>query len=97
MAGSLNSFKPIEGEFYPSHDSIDFYHHFKEDIALFAEMGFKSLRVSIAWTRIFPNGDDETVNEAGLQFYDDLFDELLKYNIEPVVTMAHFDVPCTFS
>ncbi|EJQ50240.1 hypothetical protein IEE_00638 [Bacillus cereus BAG5X1-1] len=93
MAGSLNSFKPIEGEFYPSHDSIDFYHHFKEDIALFAEMGFKSLRVSIAWTRIFPNGNDETVNEAGLQFYDDLFDELLKYNIEPVVTMAHFDVP----
>lgn len=93
MAGSLNSFKPVEGEFYPSHDSIDFYHHFKEDIALFAEMGFKSLRVSIAWTRIFPNGNDETVNEAGLQFYDDLFDELLKYNIEPVVTMAHFDVP----
>ncbi len=56
-------------------------------------MGFKALRVSIAWTRIFPNGDDEKPNEAGLQFYDNLFDELLKHGIEPVVTMAHFDVP----
>ena len=80
-------------EFYPSHEAIDFYHRYKEDIALFAEMGFKALRVSIAWTRIFPNGDDEKPNEAGLQFYDNLFDELLKHGIEPVVTMAHFDVP----
>ncbi len=56
-------------------------------------MGFKCLRLSIAWARIFPNGDDETPNEAGLQFYDDVFDELLKYNIEPVVTTCHFDVP----
>ncbi|MFK3936848.1 6-phospho-beta-glucosidase [Alkalihalobacillus sp. NPDC078783] len=79
--------------YYPSHEAIDFYHRYKEDIALFAEMGFKALRVSISWARIFPNGDEEEPNEQGLQFYDDLFDELLKYEIEPVVTMAHFDVP----
>ncbi|MCK0472779.1 6-phospho-beta-glucosidase [Halalkalibacter sp. AB-rgal2] len=93
MLGKLDQLTPIEGEFYPSHEAIDFYHLYKEDIALFAEMGFKSLRVSIAWSRIFPNGDDETPNEAGLAFYDALFDELLKHGIEPVVTIAHFDVP----
>ncbi|WP_145331611.1 6-phospho-beta-glucosidase [Paenibacillus xylanexedens] len=91
--GNLDSFEPKEGEFYPSHDAIDFYHRYKEDIALFAEMGFKCLRLSVAWARIFPNGDDTEPNEAGLQFYDDVFDELLKYNIEPVVTICHFDVP----
>jgi len=71
----------------------DHYHHYKEDIALFAEMGFKCLRLSIAWARIFPKGDDSAPNEEGLQFYDQVFDELLKYNIEPVVTTCHFDVP----
>jgi len=76
-----------------SHVATDFYHHFKEDIALFAEMGFKCFRMSINWSRIFPNGDDETPNEEGLQFYDDVFDECLKYGIEPVVTMNHFDIP----
>ncbi|WFA86736.1 6-phospho-beta-glucosidase [Paenibacillus amylolyticus] len=91
--GNLNSFEPEEGEIYPSHEAIDFYHRYKEDIALFAEMGFKSFRMSISWARIFPNGDDVTPNEAGLQFYDDVFDELLKYNIEPVVTICHFDLP----
>lgn len=91
--GNLDSFEPKEGEFYPSHEAIDFYHRYKEDIALFAEMGFKCLRLSIAWSRIFPNGDDAEPNEAGLQFYDDVFDELMKYNIEPVVTICHFDVP----
>ena len=65
-----------EGTFYPSHDAIDHYHRFKEDIALFAEMGFKMYRFSIAWTRIFPNGDESEPNEAGLKFYDDVFDEL---------------------
>lgn len=93
MFGKLEQFTPIEGEFYPSHEAIDFYHRYKEDIALFAEMGFKALRVSISWARIFPYGDDAEPNETGLQFYDDLFDELLKHNIEPVVTIAHFDVP----
>jgi 6-phospho-beta-glucosidase len=93
MFGNLPSFQPLEGEFYPSHEAIDFYHRYKEDIALFAEMGFKALRVSVSWARIFPNGDDHQPNEAGLTFYDNLFDELLKYDIEPVVTIAHFDVP----
>ncbi|RPK14838.1 6-phospho-beta-glucosidase [Priestia endophytica] len=93
LLGNLSSFKPEEGEFYPSHEAIDFYHRYKEDISLFAEMGFKALRLSISWARIFPNGDDEQPNEAGLQFYDDIFDELLKHDIQPVVTMAHFDVP----
>ncbi|HGS5209680.1 TPA: family 1 glycosylhydrolase, partial [Vibrio cholerae] len=83
----------MEGEFYPNHQAVDFYHHYKEDIALFAEMGFKCFRTSIAWTRIFPNGDEAEPNEAGLQFYDDLFDELLKHNIEPVITLSHFEMP----
>ena len=91
--GKLDSYKPKEGEFYPSHQAIDFYHRYKEDIVLFAEMGFKCFRLSISWARIFPNGNDLEPNEAGLQFYDDVFDELLKYNIEPVVTICHFDVP----
>ncbi|MFK4302516.1 6-phospho-beta-glucosidase [Paenibacillus sp. RC254] len=93
MQGNVPSLIPLEGEFYPSHGAIDFYHRYREDIALFAEMGFKALRVSIAWARIFPTGEDATPNEAGLQFYDDLFDELLKHGIQPVVTLAHFDVP----
>lgn len=83
----------IEGKNYPNHKAIDFYHRYKEDIALFAELGLKCFRTSIAWSRIFPNGDEEKPNEAGLQFYDDLFDELLKYDIEPVVTLSHFEMP----
>ena len=67
-----------EGCYYPNHEAVDFYHHYKEDVRLFAEMGFKCFRTSIAWTRIFPHGDEEEPNEAGLKFYDDLFDELLK-------------------
>ncbi len=78
---------------YPNHEAIDFYGHYKEDIALFAEMGFKCFRTSIAWTRIFPNGDDAEPNEAGLQFYDDMFDELLRHGIEPVITLSHFEMP----
>ncbi|GAA0313376.1 6-phospho-beta-glucosidase [Oceanobacillus sp. FSL W7-1293] len=93
MEGHITDLKPNPEDFYPSHEAIDFYHNYKEDIALFAEMGFKSFRLSISWARIFPNGDDAAPNEAGLQFYDDLFDELRKHNIEPVVTIAHFDVP----
>lgn len=83
----------IPGENYPNHEAIDFYHHYKEDVKLFAEMGFKCFRTSIAWTRVFPNGDEETPNEAGLQFYDALFDELHKYGIEPVITLSHFEMP----
>lgn len=74
-------------------EAIDFYHRYKEDIKLFAEMGFKVFRTSIAWSRIFPNGDENQPNEAGLQFYDDLFDECLKYNIEPMVTISHYETP----
>ena len=78
---------------YPAHEAIDMYHHYKEDLALFAEMGFKCYRKSISWTRILPNGDDETPNEEGLAFYDSLFDECLRHNIQPVVTICHFDTP----
>ena len=79
--------------YYPSHEATDFYHHWKEDIALFAEMGCNVYRLSINWTRIFPNGDDETPNEEGLQFYEDVFKECHKYGIEPLVTIYHFDMP----
>ena len=83
----------IEGKNYPNHKAIDFYHKYKEDIALFKEMGFKCFRTSIAWTRIFPNGDELEPNEEGLQFYDDMFDELIKQGIEPVITLSHFELP----
>ena len=73
--------------------AIDFYHRYKEDIAMFAEMGFQVFRLSIAWTSIFPNGDDEKPNEKGLQFYDDVFDECRKYGIEPMVTISHYETP----
>ncbi|MDY3042289.1 glycoside hydrolase family 1 protein, partial [Streptococcus pluranimalium] len=74
-------------------EGIDFYHRYKEDIALFAEMGFKVFRMSIAWSRIFPNWDETEPNEAGLQFYDNVFDELAKYDIEPLVTLSHYETP----
>ncbi len=86
-------FEIREDKFYPNHEAIDFYHRYKEDIALFAEMGFKVYRMSIAWTRIFPNGDELEPNEEGLAFYDRVFDELHKYGIEPVVTMSHYEMP----
>ena len=82
-----------EGTFYPSHEAIDFYHRYKEDIALFAEMGFKVFRFSIGWSRIFPNGDDAMPNEAGLQFYDNVINECLRYGIEPLITISHYEVP----
>ena len=83
----------LEGYNYPNHEAVDFYSKYKGDIALFAEMGFKCFRTSIAWTRIFPNGDDAEANEEGLKFYDDMFDELLKHGIEPVITLSHFEMP----
>ena len=73
---------------------IDFYHRYQEDIKLFAEMGFKVFRTSIAWSRIFPKGDEEEPNEKGLKFYDDLFDECLRYGIEPLVTISHMRRRC---
>lgn len=82
-----------EGVYYPSHIAIDFYHRYKEDLALFAEMGFKVLRTSIAWSRIYPNGDDDTPNEQGLAFYDALFDEMLRLGIQPLITLSHYEMP----
>nr|WP_314419547.1 family 1 glycosylhydrolase [uncultured Erwinia sp.] len=81
------------GELYIKDVASDFYHRYPEDIALFAEMGFKTLRTSIAWTRIYPNGDETTPNEAGLAFYDALFDEMLKHNIQPLITLSHYEMP----
>lgn len=85
--------KPTQGEYHPSREAIDFYHNYKEDIALFKEMGFKIFRTSINWTRIFPNGDESTPNEAGLEYYDDLFDALIEAGIEPLVTISHYETP----
>lgn len=87
---------PLEaepGRYYPARESIDFYHHYREDIALFGEMGFKALRLSIAWSRIFPNGDDAEPNEEGLAFYEDVFRACREQGIEPVVTLNHYDMP----
>ncbi len=84
---------PNSKRFYPKRIGVDFYHHYKEDIKLFAEMGFKAFRMSIAWTRIFPNGDEKQPNEEGLKFYDAVFDELNKYNIEPIVSLSHYEMP----
>ncbi|SFT84503.1 6-phospho-beta-glucosidase [Selenomonas sp. GACV-9] len=83
----------VPGKNYPNHEGIDFYHTYKEDLAMLGEMGFKCFRTSIAWTRIFPNGDELEPNEAGLKFYDDLFDEMHKNGMEPVVTLSHFEMP----
>ena len=83
----------VEGESYPNHKGIDFFHTYKEDIALFGELGFKCFRTSISWSRIFPRGDELEPNEAGLKFYDDMFDELHKHHIEPVITLSHFEMP----
>lgn len=82
-----------ENVYYPSHEAIDMYHHYKEDIKLFAELGLKCLRFSINWTRIYPNGDEEYPNEKGLEYYDNFIDELKKYNIEPIITLSHFETP----
>lgn len=92
---------PVELEdkkyYYPSHIASDFYHHYKEDIALLAEEGFNCLRISMKWSRLFPNGDDEKPNEAGLAFYDAVFDECKKYGIEPLVTLHHYETPLSFA
>ncbi len=79
--------------YYPSHQAVDFYHRYKEDIALLAEMGLNCMRFSICWTRIFPTGDEEAPNEAGLSFYENIVDECLKYNIQPIITICHDEVP----
>ena len=93
IAGKMKMFDFDDEHFYPAKEAIDMYHHFREDIKLFAEMGFKTYRCSIAWSRIFPNGDETEPNEEGLKFYEELFKECHKYGIEPLVTITHFDCP----
>lgn len=91
--GIEKRFSLRDDEYYPSHVGIDFYHRYKEDIALMAEMGFTVFRTSIAWSRIYPNGDELTPNAEGIAFYRDMFAECKKQGIEPLVTLCHFDVP----
>ncbi|EOI06348.1 6-phospho-beta-glucosidase [Enterococcus moraviensis ATCC BAA-383] len=93
ITGEKKMFAFDEEHFYPAQNAIDMYHRYKEDIALFGEMGFKTYRLSIAWSRIFPLGDETEPNEEGLKFYEDLFKECRKHNIEPLVTITHFDCP----
>ena len=93
MEGTMDYHTLPKDSYYPSHEAIDFYHHWKEDIALMAEMGFKCYRFSIAWSRIFPTGEEKEPNEEGIAFYEAIIDELLSYQIEPVITICHFDVP----
>lgn len=81
------------GKKYPSHEGIDFYHRYNEDISLFAQMGFKALRISIDWSRIYPRGDEDNPNQKGLDYYNSLIDELIKNNIEPIITLYHFEMP----
>lgn len=88
---------PLDTEFYPNHQATDFYHHYKEDIALFAEMGFKVYRFSVSWSRIFPKGDETQPNEKGLEFYDNVLTELEKYGIQPLITISHYENPLHLS
>ena len=91
--GQEQRFTLRDDEFYPSHEAIDFYHRYKEDIALMAEMGFTVFRTSIAWARLYPKGDEAEPNPEGIAFYRALFEECKKHGIEPLVTLCHFDVP----
>lgn len=83
----------LEDQYYPSHKAVDFYHHYKEDIALMAGMGFNVFRFSICWSRIYPTGDEEMPNEEGLKFYEDVIDEMAKYGMEPLITICHDELP----
>lgn len=83
----------LDDEYYPSHNAVDFYHHYAEDIKAMKDAGFKTYRMSIAWSRIYPNGNDRNPNEEGLKFYDRVFDLCNQYGIEPMVTLSHFEVP----
>ena len=93
MFGNVQDLSFKEDEKYPVLNGIDFYHRYKEDIALFAEMGFKVFRISIAWTRIFPKGDEISPNRAGIAYYRKVFETCKKYGIEPLVTLSHYEMP----
>lgn len=79
--------------YYPSHEAIDFYHHYKEDLALMGELGLKVFRTSISWSRLYPQGDEELPNPDGIAFYKNMFEECRQNGMEPLVTLCHFDVP----
>lgn len=91
MKGEMDYRTLPEDSFFPGREATDAYGHYKEDIALFAKLGLKCYRFSLSWSRIFPTGEEEEPNEAGLRFYEEYIDELRKYNIEPIVTLCHFD------
>ena len=80
-------------QIYPSHTGVDFYHHYREDLAMMAEMGLRVFRTSISWSRLFPQGDEETPNPEGIAFYKDMFRECQKLGMQPLVTLSHFDIP----
>lgn len=79
--------------YFPKRYGIDFYHTYKQDLALLKELGLQAFRTSISWSRIFPKGDEKEPNEKGLQFYDQLIDEIIKNGMEPIITMSHYDFP----
>ena len=83
-------------EFYPNHKATDFYHHYKEDIAMFAELGFKAFNMTLSWARIFPKGIKEGINPEGVEFYHNVFKECLKYGIEPLVHLYKYDMPAFY-
>lgn len=93
MQGKMDYHTLPKDSYYPSHEAIDMYHHWKEDIAFMAEMGFRCYRFSLSWSRIFPTGEEKEPNEEGLKFYEAMIDELLSHHIQPIVTICHFDVP----
>lgn len=89
----LEAMKDMDSTYYPKRRGIDFFHHYKEDLALFKELGFKCLRVSIAWTRLYPTGEEPEPNKEGIKFYEDLFKEMTRLGIEPLVTLSHYEMP----
>lgn len=91
ITGQMKHYEFDCQHFYPAKEAIDMYHRYKEDIALFAEIGLTTYRLSIGWSRIFPMGDESKPNEEGLQYYEDLFKECHKYGINPLITITHFD------
>ena len=90
---TTQKWEPALDGFYPSHEAIDFYHRFEADLDLMAELGLRALRTSISWARIFPAGDEDEPNEAGLAYYDRLFDAMLARGIQPVVSLSHYETP----
>lgn len=90
---SASILKSRGDEIYPGRNGNDYYHHYQEDIALLKELGANSFRFSISWSRIFPTGEEEAPNEAGLLFYENILTELERLQMEPIVTLSHFEIP----